>query len=91
VLGQRHADDDSGRYRAQLAPGQRTAIVWLAVYTAIVALILFALAPVNDCLTCSSVCWLCTSFASPSEIGLARAHYGAAFWCLLWRRLSYAR
>jgi len=91
VLGQRHADDDSGRYRAQLAPGQRTAIVWLAVYTAIVALILFALAPSMTCFTCSSVCWLSTSFASPSEIGLARAHYGAAFCCLFWRRLSSAR
>jgi hypothetical protein len=51
---------------------QTTALLWLAVCTTMVALILFALAPVNDLFNLLLCLSPCTSFASPSEIGSAR-------------------
>ena len=59
---------------ASRPPGARqtTALLWLAVCTTMVALILFALAPVNDLFNLLLACSPCTSFASLSEIGLAR-------------------
>jgi hypothetical protein len=49
--------------------GQTTAVLWLAVCTTMLALILFALAPVNDLFNLL-LCLLavCITFTSPSEI-----------------------
>jgi hypothetical protein len=52
-----------------LSGRQSTALLWLAVCTTIVALILFAWLRSTTCSTCSSACSRCTSFASPSETG----------------------
>jgi hypothetical protein len=67
-----------------LGAGQRTAILWLAVSTTILALILFAFAPVNDLLNLLLCLFAVYFFRKPERNRVGQAVIiGAAFFALV--------